>query len=353
MLPTPASLASAATNLAAKVFGDGIADLRPVPRTLIDNGPRRSVYRLASDDPAAEPPDGPPVLLVPPLAAPALCFDLRRGCSLAEHLVAGGRRAYLLDYGTISFADRGLGIEHWVDDVLPRAIMAVSADADDQPVHLVGWCLGGIFSLLTTADRPDLPIASVTAVASPVDFTAIPLVAPIRPLADLTNGLFLTSAYRLFGGAPRQLVRLAYQVAAFDKFVTKPLAILQHLDDADFLAQIEAVDRFTDNMIAYPGRTFGQLYHRFFRANDLADGTVTMDGRIISLSDIKIPALAIAGAGDGIAPERAVHGLVDVLDRSPEVRFEVCPGGHLGVLTGRAARATTWRHLDAFLDENA
>jgi polyhydroxyalkanoate synthase len=349
MLPTPANLASAAANVAAMVFGDGLADLRPVPRTLIDSGPRRSVYRLAADDPGAEPSQGPPVLLVPPLAAPALCFDLRRGCSLAEHLVERGRRAYLLDYGTIAFADRGLGIEHWVDDVLPRAIMAASADAADQPVHLIGWSLGGIFALLTTADRPDLPIASVTAIASPVDFTAIPLVAPIRPLADLTNGLLLTGAYRLLGGAPRQLVKLAYQLAAFDKFVTKPVAILRHLDDREFLAQIEAVDRFTDNMIAYPGRTFGQLYHRFFRANDLADGTVTMDGRIISLSDIKITALVIAGAGDGIAPQRAVHRLVDVLDRAPDVRFEVCPGGHLGVLTGRAARATTWAHIDAFL----
>jgi poly[(R)-3-hydroxyalkanoate] polymerase subunit PhaC len=349
MLPTPGNLASAAANVAAKVFGAGLADLRPVPRTLIDNGPRRSVYRLTADDPDAEPAAGPPVLLVPPLAAPALCFDLRRGCSLAEHLVAAGRRAYLLDYGTIAFADRGLGIEHWVDDVLPRAIMAVSADADDQPVHLVGWCLGGIFSLLTTADRPDLPVASVTAVASPVDFTAIPLVAPIRPLADIADGILLTAAYRLLGGAPRHLVKLAYQLSAVDKYVTKPFAILQHLDDREFLAQIEAVDRFSDNMIAYPGRTFGQLYHRFFRANDLADGTVTMDGRIISLSDIKIPALVIAGAGDGIAPEGAVHRLVDVLDRSPEVRFEVCPGGHLGVLTGRAARDTTWRHIDAFL----
>ncbi len=345
MLPTPVNLATAAANVVAMVFGDGLADLRPVPRTLIDSGPRRSVYRLTSDAVA----DGPPVLLVPPLAAPALCFDLRRGCSLAEHLVGQGRRAYLVDYGTIAFADRGLGIEHWVDDVLPRAIMAASADAGDQPVHLVGWCLGGIFSLLTTADRPDLPVASVTAIASPVDFTAIPLVAPIRPLADLTNGLLLTGAYRVLGNAPRQLVKLAYQLSAFDKYVTKPIAILRNLDDREFLAQIEAVDRFTDNMIAYPGRTFGQLYHRFFRANDLADGTVTMDGRIISLSDIKIPALVIAGAGDGIAPERAVHRLVDVLDRSPEVRFEVCPGGHLGVLTGRAARDTTWRHIDGFL----
>jgi len=194
-------------------------------------------------------------------------------------------------------------------------------------------------------------VASITAVASPIDFTAIPLVAPIRPLADLTNGLVLTAAYRLFGNAPRQLVRLAYQLSAFDKYVTKPIAILRHLDDPEFLAQIEAVDRFTNNMIAYPGRTFGQLYHRFFRANDLADGTVTVDGRIISLSEITVPTLVIAGEGDGIAPRRAVYRLVDVLENAQDVRFELCPGGHLGVLTGRAARDTTWRHIDKFLDE--
>ncbi|HEX4705620.1 MAG TPA: alpha/beta fold hydrolase [Pseudonocardiaceae bacterium] len=346
MQPTPASLTSAAANVVAKVFGDGLADLRPVPRTLIDVGPSRSVYRLSADDPVDT--QGPPVLLVPPLAAPALCFDLRRGCSLAEHLVTR-RNTYLVDYGAIAFADRGLGIEHWIDDVLPKAIAAVSADAGGQPVHLVGWCLGGIFALLTTADRADLPVASLTAVASPIDFTAIPLVAPIRPLADLTNGLLLTAAYRLLGGAPRQLVRLAYQLSAFDKYVTKPIAILRHLDDREFLAQIEAVDRFTSSMVAYPGRTFGQLYHHFFRANDLADGTVTVDGRIISLSEVRVPVLVIAGDGDGIAPRRAVHRLVDVLDNAPEVRFEVCPGGHLGVLTGRAARQTTWRHIDGFL----
>ena len=33
-----------------------------------------------------------------------------------------------------------------------------------------------------------------------------------------------------------------------------------------------------------------------------------------------------------------------------DLRLETAPGGHLGVLTGRAARATTWRRLDAQLD---
>jgi polyhydroxyalkanoate synthase len=30
------------------------------------------------------------------------------------------------------------------------------------------------------------------------------------------------------------------------------------------------------------------------------------------------------------------------------VKLETAPGGHLGVLTGRAARTTTWKLLDGF-----
>jgi polyhydroxyalkanoate synthase len=337
------SLAAATSNVLDKVLRGGVADLRPIPRTLVDHGPNRWVYRMAGAR------DGDPVLLVPPLAAPALCFDLRRGCSLAEHFVSQGRATYLVDYGTVSFSDRGLGIEHWIDEVLPRAIRAASKDAGGRPVHIVAWCLGGILTLLTAADQDDLPIASITTVASPIDFTAIPLVAPARPLIELTGGWLLTGPYRLLGGAPRQLVRWAFHLTSVDKYVTKPIAIMTHLDDKEFLAQIEAVDRFMDNMVAYPGRTFGQLYHRFFRGNDLHDGIVDVEGRLISLAKIEVPVLVIAGATDGIAPEPAVRRLTHLLDNSPEVRFEVCPGGHLGVLTGRGARGTTWQLMDSFL----
>ncbi len=40
-------------------------------------------------------------------------------------------------------------------------------------------------------------------------------------------------------------MRWAFQLSSFQKLVTKPVAIATHLDDTDFLAQIEAVDRFT------------------------------------------------------------------------------------------------------------
>ncbi|RSM71977.1 alpha/beta hydrolase [Amycolatopsis sp. WAC 01375] len=350
MATPPARLAAAASNVVGKVLHGGVADLRPVPRVLIDQGPNRSLYRLTN---GKAPASGPPVLLVPPLAAPALCFDLRRGCSLAEHLVDGGRNTYLVDYGNVAFSDRRLGIEHWIEEVLPRAIRKVSEDSGGQGVHVVAWCLGGIFSLLTTADQPDLPIASIATIASPFDFTAIPLIAPFRPLVDLTGGHLLTPFYRALGGAPSYLVSRVFRATGISKEITKPLAILKNLDDRDYLAQIEAVDHFMDNMIAYPGRTFGQIYHRFFRANDLAEGTVDLNGRIIALSGVKVPTLVIAGQNDTIAPRAAVERLTELLDNSPSVTFETAPGGHLGVLTGRKARGTTWRYLDRFLDEQA
>jgi polyhydroxyalkanoate synthase len=276
-------------------------------------------------------------------------MDLRPGCSLAEHLLAAGHPTYLVDYGAIGFSDRELGVEHWIEEVIPRSVERVSKDAGGQPVALVGWCLGGIMSLLVTAADPALAVGGVTAIASPFDFTRVRLMAPLR--ADVTRGQLVSATYRLLGGAPAPLVRYAYQAAALDKQILKPWAVLTHLDDREFLAQIEAVDAFMADMHAYPGRTFGQLYHRFFRVNELAGGTLELHERTVDLADVHVPVLVVAGESDGIAPRGAVFRVGELLPNAPDVRLETAPGGHLGVLTGRAARRSTWVYLDEFLDE--
>jgi polyhydroxyalkanoate synthase len=352
LIPKPDQVVSAASNLAHRMLYGGVADLRRMPRTLIDEGTLREVYHYRPAGKVVE--TGDPVLLVTPLAAPATCFDLRRGCSLVEHFVTEGRRTYLVEYGEVSFRDRNLGMEHWIDEVVPEAIKAASAHAGGRPVHVVGWSLGGIFSVLVAADKPELPIASLTVVGSPFDVQQVPLVAPLRPLlnADLSRRLgIVTRAYQLLGGAPRPLVRWAFQLSSFQKLVTKPLAIARNLDDTEFLAQIEAVDAFTANMIAYPGRTFGQLYHRFVRANDLSQGRMAFGDRTIEVAAVRVPTLVFAGAADGIAPVASVKSLVPMLSGAPEVRFEIVPGGHLGMLTGRAARNSTWRVLDEWIGQ--
>ena len=349
LIPKPDQVASAASNVAHKVFYGGLADLRPMPRTLIDDGPLRELYHYRPQKKTRE--TGDPVLLVTPLAAPATCFDLRRGCSLVEHFVQKGRPTYLVEYGEISFKNRRLGLEHWVEEVIPEAIKAASEHAGGRPVHVIGWSLGGIFAVLAAADQDKLPIASLTIIGSPFDVTQVPMVAPLRPILKLTDGGLVTQIYRAMGGAPKPLVRAAFRLSSGTKLITKPLAILQNLDDAEWLAQIEAVDRFTAGMIAYPGRTFGQLYHRMLKANQLHSGKVNLSGHEIDVSKIKLPVLIFAGNTDGIAPINAVRALVDLLPNAHEVRFEIVPGGHLGMLTGRAARHSTWVTMDEWIEQ--
>jgi polyhydroxyalkanoate synthase len=343
------SIVDSAANAWDLLVGGGVADLSRAPSSVIDEGPQRTVRRY-------RPPNRPrpvrhaPVLLVPPLAAPATCFDLRRGCSIAEHLLQRGYPTYLVDYGPISFSDRDLGLEHWVDDVIPTAVDVVSEDARGQPVQVVGWCLGGIMSLLAAAGHRELRISSLSLVASPFDFEQVALTAPIRRLADLTGGRLVSTLYRALGGAPAALVSLGFRATAIDRYVTKPLWIARNLDNRETLAQMEAVDAYMANMLAYPGRTFGQLYHRFFRVNELAQGKLALtDARRIDLAEVTQPVLVVAGRSDVLAPVPAVLAVEGLLPSAAEVETHVAPGGHLGVLTGRSAMTTTWTYLDEFL----
>ncbi|MCE3555264.1 alpha/beta fold hydrolase [Pseudonocardia sp. RS11V-5] len=346
-------LGAAAANAWDRTVAGGVADLRRMPRTEIAREPGGTLHRY--DPLPGVPLSGPAVVLIPPLGAPDFAYDLRRDCSLVEHLLGTGRPVYLVDYGPIAFGHRRLGIEHWVDDVVPRAVRGV-AGVTDGPVHLVGWSLGGLFCLLALAAAEEagepLPVRAVAAIGSPVDVTAVPLVAPLRPLAEVAGGRAVSALYRAVGSWPAPLVSTVFQLTTVDKMITRPLAILSRLDDRDTLAQIEAVDHMMANMHGYPGRVFGQLFHLFLRSNDLAGGSLELAGRRVSLASVKVPALVVGGRDDVIAPLRAVRRAVDLLSGAPEVRFESAPGGHLGVLTGRRARTTTWAALDAFLAEH-
>jgi polyhydroxyalkanoate synthase len=343
------NVVDSAANAWDLLVGGGVADLARTPSSIIDEGPQRTVRRYRTPT-RPRPVRHAPVLLVPPLAAPASCFDLRKGCSIAEHLLARGYPTYLVDYGPISFNDRDLGLEHWVDEVIPKAVEAVAEDAGGQPVQVVGWCLGGIMSLLAIAAHRELPVSSLALIASPFDFEKMMLAGPIRRLGDLTGGRLVSTLYRALGGAPAPLVSLGFRATSIDRYVTKPVWIARNLGNRELLAHMEAVDDYMANMLAYPGRTFGQLYHRFFRVNELAQGRLQLtDDHAIDLADVTQPVLSVAGSSDVLAPVPAVLAVEGLLPNAAAVETHVAPGGHLGVLTGRSAMSTTWNHLDEFL----
>ncbi|MEU4320134.1 alpha/beta fold hydrolase [Nocardia fluminea] len=343
------TVTTAARNAWALSFGAGIEPVDPAPSTVLWDEPHRLLRRYDTEFQSAA--SDSAVLMVPPLAAPATCFDLRRDQSLARYLVETGRAPYLVDYGDISFADRRMGFEDWITDILPEAILRVSADRNGAPVDLIGWSVGGMFSLLTAAANPELPIRSVTGVGPPLDYDKMLGIPQLRAVAGLTGGWGATAAVRAVGGIPAPLTKLAYRLAAYDRELARPRFIAGNITNTETLAKMESIDRFQAAMPGYPGRFYNQLWGRMMLANDIGNGRLELRDRTIELADVRVPVLLIGGKSDVITPHAAVEAGLRTLTGAPSVTYELVPGSHLGILTGPQARETTWAHLDKFLAE--
>lgn len=337
----------AVANLYDFLVRGGLSDRSELPSDVLDEGHKATLRRY---HPRTTELTGLPVLLVPPLGSQAACFDLRRGCSLTEHLLDAGRPTYLVDYGAMGFEDKDLGLEFFVNDVVAPAIRKVSEDNDGLPVNLVGWCMGGLIALTATAAHTDLPVNAVAMVASPFDLSKNPLLAPVRVIGKYTDGTLIGSAFKAMGGVPAKIVGPAFKLTAVATYAKKPLTLFKYRDDRDFLAHIEAVDVLMNNMLAYPGRATLQAYQRLALKNELATGTIQGPNKEVRLADVVVPVMNVAGTGDVLVPVAVAHQVGEILPNSVDVRLEAAPGGHLGVLAGGAARTTTWALIDDFLD---
>jgi polyhydroxyalkanoate synthase len=342
----------AVANLYDFLIRGGIADTTRMPSDVVDEGHKSTLHRYhrADVERAADFTPGLPVLMVPPLGSQATCFDLRRGCSMTEHFVEAGRPTYLVDYGAMSYDDKDLGLEFFVNDVVAPAVRTVSADNGGKPVNLVGWCMGGLIALMATAAHEDLPVNAVAMVASPFDLSKNPMLAPIRIIGKYTDGNLVGNVMKAMGGVPARIVGPAFKLTSVATYVKKPLTLFKYRDDREFLGHIEAVDGLMNNMLAYPGRATLQAYQRLALKNELATGTIQGPNKVVRLADITVPVMNIAGTGDVLVPVAVAHQVGEILPNSPDVRLETAPGGHLGVLAGASARGTTWALIDDFLD---
>ena len=137
------------------------------------------------------------------------------------------------------------------------------------------------------------------------------------------TGCSARAVYRALGGAPAPLVKRGVPAHVDRQVPDEAARDGDQPHDRDFLAQIEAVDHFMGNMHAYPGRTMGQLYHRFFRVNDLADGQLELGDHDDRPRRRARAGAAIAGdARRARAAARRSTTSATLLPGAPEVRLE-------------------------------
>jgi polyhydroxyalkanoate synthase len=91
-----------------------------------------------------------------------------------------------------------------------------------------------------------------------------------------------------------------------------------------------------------PYRMHADYLRRLYLGNDLAEGRYTVDGRPVSLGDIRQPIFCVGTVKDHVAPWRSVYKWIALTDT--DVTFVLTEGGHnAGIISEPGHRHRSYR----------
>ncbi len=288
-----------------------------------------------------------PLLLVHSLITRPYVLDLRVGSSLVEDLLTEGFDVYLLDWGIPQPVDAHNGLPTYCDEYLPRAITAVRATSEAPQVAILGYCLGALLALISVAANPDLPVASMVLMATPVDL------AKMGPLTSLLeqDRLEPTQLMDETGNIPGSVVRESFRMIQPTAALGTYASLWQSLADDEALAAHNALIGWSNDHIPFPGKAFEQIVDLFIRRGLLLAGRFPLGLRAVDLAAIDCAVLSVVGARDNLVPPEASAPLRGLLPNA-DLQTLTLPAGHSGLFVGRQARTNCVPSMVTWLAEH-
>ena len=114
------------------------------------------------------------------------------------------------------------------------------------------------------------------------------------------------------------------------------------------MESFQALNRWANEYVAFPGEFFRQWVRDFYQENKLYRGELVMGGRPVRLGSITCPVFVVGAKEDYIAPPACVRALLDVVG-SRETEYAELPGGHISLIAGRGAARHCWPKVAGWL----
>jgi polyhydroxyalkanoate synthase len=290
-----------------------------------------------------------PLVIVPPLGVTTDVFDLLPQRSLVRYMVARGFHVYLIDWGRPKREHAHLGLADYADRFFSTALAKIRKHAGCEDVSLMGWCMGGLLSLMHKGLEQDPHIRNLITVASPIDMHGAGLLGgvgkavngPAQLLRRYTDlRLEMLDPARM--ASSPWLTTLSFKMTDPVGSVTTYWDLVTNLADRDFLESYSTTSDYLNHMLMYPGGVIRDMTVQVAVDNKLAAGKIQLGSRMAELDRIRCPLLAFAGETDRLVAPDVARKLIDVV-ASEDKEFRVAPGGHMGVIIGSRAQKLVWK----------
>ncbi|MFN0146210.1 MAG: PHA/PHB synthase family protein [Dehalococcoidia bacterium] len=285
-----------------------------------------------------------PVLLVMSLVSKPYILDLTPGQSLVEFLVKQGFDVFMMDWGVPRPEDARLTLEDYVLDLIPTCVEKVQEETGEQDISMIGYCMGGLLSVLYAALHAEGPLKNLACFTTPVNYDGMGLQ---RKWAD-PRWFDVDRIVDTIGNVPPEMMSASFEMLRPVSKAVGRVKLWDKMWDDEFVRSWRLFDRWSADQIPFPGECFRQTTKELMWANKLVKGELTLGGRPARLEDLKIPLLHVTAEHDHIVPADASRDLV-ALAGSEDKQDIVMKGGHVSLVAGGNAMFRLWPQLDRWL----
>lgn len=290
-----------------------------------------------------------PVVIVPPLMANPVIFDLRPGHSMVHTFMDAGFDTYMIDFGNPSDKDRTITVEDYVVDFIPNAVAKIKEVTGQPGVSLIGWSMGGIMTMLYGAVfKEEAGLKNAVILGSPFNYSQM---WPLNVLA----GIFaepMSKALEYIGNVPGEISRRGFMLLAPFGTMTRYATLWRNYWDREYVAAWETMGEFLNGFFDYPQEAFVQFVTDFIRDDKLRTGRLVMGGKKVDLTQVKGSILLFVGTEDKVASPPSVEALASLVG-SKDVTVKYVPVGHIGLIEGSRAPKHVWEPMVEWLRERS
>jgi polyhydroxyalkanoate synthase len=292
---------------------------------------RNDLIELIQYEPTTKDVHAEPILIVPAWIMKYYILDLSPRNSMIKYLVDQGHTVFAMSWKNPDEGDREVGMDDYVRKGFLAALDAVTAIVPDRKVHTIGYCIGGTLLAIgaaALARERDERLASITLFAAQTDFTEPGELAFFINPSQLA---MLEATMHRKGVLESKQMGGAFALLRAKDLVWQPIVDTYLKGQRAPMIDLMAWNADGTRM---PWRMHSEYLYRLFLDNELATNRFPIGGRLVRLSDIRVPMLVVGTEADHVAPWKSVYK-VDNLVRSDDFTFLLTAGGHnAGIVCG-------------------
>lgn len=285
-----------------------------------------------------------PILFVMATTNRSYVFDLAPGQSFVQFLLERGYDVYVMDWNPPRSDESRLRFSDYVNDFIPTCVAEVQKRSGETEVSVVGYCMGGVLSLVYTALHTPGPVRNLAVFTTPFDWSKFGLFKIWSDKRYFDVDAILAS----FGNMPAELLASSFDMLRPASRAASQIQLWDNMWNDDFVKSFRAFDRWGNEMLPLAGEYFRETVKELMFENKLYKGEFVIDGKRVDVANINAPFLHAVAEHDHIVPYEASRELVMRIG-SKDKEEVVMKGGHVSLIAGPNAVRRLWPKLDAWL----